>query len=133
MAIEARETLNLIGSDKVEGTAVYDADDEKIGTIARVMIDKISGQVAYVVVGFGGFLGAGEDYYPLPWHSLSYDSGLGGYMTTINAERLKDAPKYGAEADWDWSDPARNRTVDEYYPCSNPQQGSATGSRRTFL
>jgi hypothetical protein len=38
-----RETASLIGSDKVEGTAVYGPDDRKIGTVQRVMIDKISG------------------------------------------------------------------------------------------
>ena len=59
-----RETVSLIGSDKVEGTAVYGADGRKIGTLQRVMIDKISGKVAYAVVSFGGFLGMGEDYYP---------------------------------------------------------------------
>jgi sporulation protein YlmC with PRC-barrel domain len=50
MAIEDRETINLIGSDKVEGTAVYGADSQKIGTIERVMIDKVSGQVSYAVL-----------------------------------------------------------------------------------
>jgi hypothetical protein len=46
MAIEDRETGNLIGSDKVEGTAVYGADKQKIGSIQRVMIDKTSGKVS---------------------------------------------------------------------------------------
>jgi hypothetical protein len=52
-----RETVSLIGSDKVEGTAVYGADERKIGSVQRIMIDKISGKVAYAVVSFGGFLG----------------------------------------------------------------------------
>src|SRR4051794_27369569 len=62
MAYEERETGNLIGSDKVEGTAVYGADNQRIGSIERVMIDKISGNVAYAVLGFGGFLGIGDDH-----------------------------------------------------------------------
>jgi PRC-barrel domain protein len=66
-SIDQRETTSLIGSDKVEGTAVYGPDREKIGSIERVMIDKISGKVAYAVLSFGGFLGMGEDYYPVPW------------------------------------------------------------------
>ena len=57
MVTEARETGSLIGSDKVEGTAVYGAGDTKIGSIERVMIDKISGKVSYAVLSFGGFLG----------------------------------------------------------------------------
>ncbi len=49
MTMEANETSNLIGSDKVEGTAVYGTDETKIGFIERVMIDKASGKVAYAV------------------------------------------------------------------------------------
>jgi hypothetical protein len=61
-----RETPSLIGSDKVEGTAVYRSSGDKVGTIEQVMIDKISGKVTYAVMSFGGFLGIGQDYYPLP-------------------------------------------------------------------
>ena len=57
MAADERETGNLIGSDKVEGTAVYGPDDQEIGSIERVMIDKLSGRVSYAVLSFGGFLG----------------------------------------------------------------------------
>ena len=78
-----RETVSPIGSDKVEGTAVYGADDQKIGTVQRVMLDKVSGKVAYAVVSFGGFLGMGEDYYPMPWPNLKYDTNLGGYRVGI--------------------------------------------------
>ena len=83
MVTETRETGTLIGSDKVEGTAVYGADDTKIGSIERVMIDKVSGRVSYAVLSFGGFLGLGDDHYPLPWQSLKYDTSLGGYRTGI--------------------------------------------------
>jgi hypothetical protein len=62
--LESKEIVSLIASDKVEGTAVYGTDDKKIGKLERVMIDKISGKVAYAVLSFGGFLGMGEDYYP---------------------------------------------------------------------
>ena len=74
MSLEANETGNLIGSDKVEGTAVYGADRNKIGSIERVMIDKPSGKVSYAVLSFGGFLGIGDEHYPLPWQSLKYDT-----------------------------------------------------------
>jgi hypothetical protein len=106
---------NLIGSDKVEGTAVYGADDNKIGSIERVMIDKASGKVSYAVLGFGGFLGLGNDHYPLPWQSLKYDKRLGGYVTGVTEKQLRGAPKYGDERDWDWADAARNRALDDYY------------------
>lgn len=118
MVTEARETGTLIGSDKVEGTAVYGADNSKIGSIERVMIDKQSGKVSYAVLSFGGFLGIGDDHYPLPWQSLKYDTGLGGYRTGLSADKLKGAPKYGNDNAWDWNDTARTRSVNDYYGVS---------------
>jgi hypothetical protein len=115
MATETRETGSLIGSDKVEGTAVYGANDTKIGSIERVMIDKMSGKVSYAVLSFGGFLGVGDDHYPLPWQSLKYDTNLGGYRTGITETQLKGAPKYGNDNAWNWGDPARARSVNDYY------------------
>jgi hypothetical protein len=115
MITEARETGSLIGSDKVEGTAVYGANDTKIGSIERVMIDKMSGRVSYAVLSFGGFLGIGDDHYPLPWQSLKYDTNLGGYRTGITETQLKGAPKYGNDNAWNWSDPDRTRAVNDYY------------------
>jgi PRC-barrel domain len=102
-SMETRETANLIGSDKVEGTAVYGADRNKIGSIERVMIDKISGKVAYAVLSFGGFMGMGEDYYPVPWSTLNYDTNLGGYRTNLTERQLNGAPKYADATGWNWS------------------------------
>jgi hypothetical protein len=110
-----RETVSLIGSDKVEGTPVYGRDDNKIGTVQRVMIDKTSGKVAYAVMSFGGFLGMGEDYFPMPWTSLKYDTNLGGYRVGVTEDQLKGAPRFNRSTDWDWSDRARDRTVYDYY------------------
>lgn len=115
MPTDMRETGNLIGSDKVEGTAVYGADSTKIGSIERVMIDKISGKVSYAVLGFGGFLGLGNDHYPLPWQSLKYDTELGGYITGITEQQLRGAPKYSDDNGWNWGDVAGNRALDDYY------------------
>ena len=110
-----RETVSLIGSDKVEGTAVYGSDGKRIGSVQRVMIDKVSGKVAYAVISFGGFLGIGEDYYPMPWANLRYDTSLEGYRIGITDDQLRDAPKFNRNTDWDWSDRSRDRTVYDYY------------------
>jgi len=115
MTMSERETGSLIGSDKVEGTAVYGADDAKIGTIERVMIDKLSGQVNYAVLSFGGFLGIGDDHYPLPWQSLKYDTNLGGYRTNVTEQQLRGAPKYSNDNDWNWTDTTRTTAVNKYY------------------
>jgi hypothetical protein len=85
----------LIGSDRVEGTAVYDRAGSHTGTIKRLMIDKPTGQVAYVVVTFA-FLGLADDTYTIPWRKLSYDTTLGGYLTDITEDELHGAPRFTA-------------------------------------
>ncbi|MEA2907508.1 MAG: hypothetical protein QOI12_4895 [Alphaproteobacteria bacterium] len=114
-ALDQRETFSLIASDKVEGTPVYRSNGERVGQIERVMIDKISGKVAYAVMSFGGFMGIGEDYYPLPWSLLKYNPKLGGYEVNITEQQLKGAPKYSKHENWDWSDRARAQKVYDYY------------------
>lgn len=111
----ANETVKLISSEKVEGTAVYGPDSEKIGSIENVMIDKVSGKVAYAVLSFGGFLGVGDEHYPLPWQTLKYDTNLEGYVTNVTKAQLEGAPKYANENDWDWADTKRYRSVNDYY------------------
>jgi PRC-barrel domain len=113
--LDKRETFSLIGSDKVEGTAVYRSNGERVGRIERVMIDKLSGKVAYAVMSFGGFMGIGEDYYPLPWSLLTYNPRLEGYEVNVGEEQLKGAPKYSKHESWDWSDRARGAQVNDYY------------------
>ncbi|PRY92594.1 PRC-barrel domain protein [Hasllibacter halocynthiae] len=102
---DKNETGNLISSSKVEGTAVYGAGDDKVGSIDHLMIDKMSGRVAYAVMDFGGFLGMGKDHYPVPWSKLTYDTSLDGYRTDITEEQLKGAPErtqnWASDRDWE--------------------------------
>jgi hypothetical protein len=109
------ETSSLISSDKVEGTAVYDRRGEKLGSIHSVMIDKISGKVAYAVMSFGGFLGMGDSYHPLPWDVLTYDTDQGGYVVDLDRSRLEGAPTYGTNEMPDWSDRRWGQRVHDYY------------------
>lgn len=92
------EDRKLISADKVQGTAVYNQDDEKLGSIDSIYIDKYSGEVAYVVMSFGGFLGIGEKYHPLPWDLLDYDTEAGGYRLDLDRDDLIDAPSYDRAA-----------------------------------
>ena len=90
------ETSELIASNKVEGTRVYNRQGENLGTVHNFMVNKRSGQVEYAVMSFGGFLGMGESYHPLPWKSLTYDTRQGGYVVDIDKNKLQAAPSYKA-------------------------------------
>ena len=112
--IATDETRRLIASNKVEGTPVYNRAGEALGTVYNFMVDKITGQVAYVVMSFGGFLGIGESYHPLPWRALTYDPLLGGYVVDIDTDRLSGAPQHGAGED-PFVDDEYGAKVDAYY------------------
>jgi hypothetical protein len=111
-SVDTKETTSLIASDKVDGTAVYGSDEQKIGSIEHLMIDKISGKVAYAVLTFGGFMSFGEDFYPIPWSTLEYDTNLGGYR--LDVTKLKNAPKYTESTGWNWNR-QNDETVHNYY------------------
>jgi sporulation protein YlmC with PRC-barrel domain len=100
----ASQTFNLISSERVEGTKVYDQAGNKIGEIDHLMIDRVSGQVRYAVMSFGGFMGLGHNHYPLPWNTIRYDTGQEGYVTNVTESQLKDAPEFSDDSwmDRDW-------------------------------
>ncbi len=112
--LERDETTNLISSAKVEGTAVYATDGERIGHVDHLMIGKRSGRVEYAVMSFGGFLGIGERYHPLPWDALDYDTERGGYVVSIDKNLLKGAPSY-QEDQYPTFDRQYGQTVYNYY------------------
>jgi hypothetical protein len=113
--LSKRETFGLIGSDKVEGTEVYRSNGDRVGTIERVMIDKRNGNVAYAVMSFGGFLGIGDDYYPVPWSLLTYNEQLGGYEVNISDAQLKSAPKFRKDESWEYNDRGSEGALYSYY------------------
>ena len=93
----------LIAAEKVEGTDVYNLQGEKLGTVDDIMIDKVSGKAIYAVMSFGGFLGIGENYHPLPWSTLKYDERKGGYIVNLDKRMLENAPTYDMDEDFRWT------------------------------
>ena len=104
----------LIAADKVKGSNVYNPGGEKLGSIDDIMIDKASGHAIYAVMSFGGFLGMGEQYYPLPWATLKYDARKGGYVVNLDKKRLEGAPNYDRSSAFEWT-PDYGRRVDSYW------------------
>ena len=102
----------LISSEDVQGTEVYGMGDEAIGEIDHLLIEKVSGRVAYAVMSFGGFLGLAHSHYPIPWAALKYDTALQGYRTGITERQLKDAPAFSDDS---WTDRDWETKTHEHY------------------
>jgi len=117
------ETTALISAGKVTGTNVYNTAGDSLGEIYDVMIDKQSGKIAYAVMSFGGILGIGEDYHPLPWQTLKYDTRQGGYVVGLTKEQLEKSPTYGRHETPAWGDRAYEKKIHDYYR-TQPYWGS---------
>lgn len=90
-----RSGSTMVSSADVNGTEVFSPTGDHLGQIDHLMIDKVSGQIAYAVMSFGGFLGIGANEHPVPWKKLTYDTDLGGFVTDITQDQLTDAPAWG--------------------------------------
>jgi hypothetical protein len=112
----ARATVHpdhrLISSEDVHGTDVIGAGDEVIGQIDHLLIEKISGRVAYAVMSFGGILGLAHSHYPIPWSALKYDEKAGGYRTGITESLLRNAPEFSDDS---WRDRNWETRTHEHY------------------
>ena len=105
----AHPNHDLISSEQVEGTSVFDPKGEKVGKVDHLMINKKTGHVIYAVMSFGGFMGLGEDYYTLPWGVLKYNTALDAYELNLTEDQLRGAPRRSAEGrdasfDRDWEE-----------------------------
>jgi sporulation protein YlmC with PRC-barrel domain len=83
---------SAIRASKVIGTTVKDSSGERIGEIEDVVLDKQSNNILFGVVSFGGILGMGEKYHPVPWAALDYDETEGAYVVGMTKDQLKTAP-----------------------------------------
>ena len=116
---------SAIRARKVLGTNVKDTSGNKIGEIEDVILDKMSNNIMFAVVGFGGFLGMAEKYHPIPWSALDYDETENAYVVSYTKEQLKAAPAGSIdELTGDDGLAVRNRTYD-YYKAPRYWEGNA--------
>lgn len=105
----------LIDASKVQGTAVYNPKGDRLGTINDIMIEKQSGKAVYAIMSFGGFLGIGEDYHPIPWAKLKYLPSMGGYVVDLDARVLEDSPAYAKDMEPEWGDRTYEEGIHKHY------------------
>ncbi len=109
------DTTPMIAASRVRGTAVYNRQGEKLGTVEDLMLDAGTGRVGYAVLSFGGFLGIGNKHHPLPWSTLTHDAARGVYVVDLDRASLEGAPSYDPEDISAWEDPTYGRQLDHYY------------------
>ncbi len=105
---------SLISANRVEGTTVYAADGDRLGHVEEVMLDKATGKVAYALMSFGGLMGVGERYHPLPWSMLTYDVDKNGYVLPVTKAQFQGSHSLEAK-DGVHNDAGWRENVHDYY------------------
>jgi hypothetical protein len=106
---------NLIRSCDVKGVDVKNMQDESLGEIEEIMLDKTQGKVAYVVLSFGGFLGMGDKFFAMPWHIFEYDEAGDCFRIKTSQEKLKNSPGFDKDHWPNSSDVYWSSTVTNHY------------------
>jgi hypothetical protein len=94
---KGRADQPLILSSRVNGTPVFNRNGVRIGHVDDLSIEKVGGTVIYAIISFGGFLGIGEKFLPVPWSLLDYDPEQGGYVLPLDEAELETAPHFARE------------------------------------
>ncbi|TFW32141.1 PRC-barrel domain-containing protein [Massilia horti] len=116
----------LMGADTLIGDDVVNGADENLGDIKEIMLDMATGQVAYAVLAFGGFLGMGEKLFAVPWQALHLDTVNKRFVLNIAQDRLKNAPGFDKD-DWpDMSDAQWANQIHAFYGTDVSRIGAPT-------
>ncbi len=106
---------NIVKSEEVKDVTVKNAEGEKLGKIEEIVLDKLTGQVHYVVLSFGGILGMGDKFFAFPWKSISYNKEDKCFILNVSKDKLKGAPGFDKD---NWPDMAQEqwgRDIQTYY------------------
>jgi len=69
---------------------------EDLGKIEEVMIDMEVGRVAYAVLSFGGLLGLGSKWVPVPWDAVALLPAEKVLVLKIEKAKIEKAPNFEA-------------------------------------
>jgi sporulation protein YlmC with PRC-barrel domain len=105
----------LMGADTLIGDSVVNGNEEDLGDIKEIMLDMNTGQVAYAVLAFGGFLGMGEKLFAVPWQALHLDTVNKRFVLSVDKDRLKTAPGFNPDAWPDMSDVSWSNQIHSFY------------------
>ena len=117
---ETKPASRLVASTRLDGTPVLGRDGHKLATVHSFIIDKPSGRVRYAILSYGGFLGLGQKYHPVPWETLTYSSDSDAYVLGIEKAMLEGSPSFRPD-DAPIFDEAYGQRISTYY-------GTASGS-----
>ncbi len=117
-AVPTSELERNVRASDVIGLSIRNMQDESLGNVEDVILDAKTGNIRYLLVGEGGFLGIGEDWVAIPWKKLKVGPDFDSAYLNMSQEAFKKAPKV-TDRDLREGDPARwMQSNDAYYESS---------------
>ena len=114
----------LMGADTLIGDSVVNAADDDLGDIKEIMLDMQTGQVAYAVLAFGGFMGMGDKLFAVPWQALHLDTVNKRFVLDIEKDRLQNAPGFDKDAWPDMADAQWAQHIHSFYGTDPTRSGA---------
>lgn len=111
----------IVNADDMVGVEIRNPQNEKLGKIEAIMLDKMQGKITYVVLSYGGFLGMGDKLFAIPWSMFSYDHFNDMFMLAMDKETLEKSPGFDKDNWPDMSSPLWSSSIHNYYDI-NPSQ-----------
>ena len=87
-------TRRVFSANTLEGDRVRNPAGDDLGKIEEIMIDLDTGQIAYVVVSFGGFIGIGDKLFAVPWSAFAIDTREHEFILDVDRSALEKAPGF---------------------------------------
>jgi sporulation protein YlmC with PRC-barrel domain len=90
----ANRPVHLLTATSIIGDKVENKKGEHIGKIKNIMLNVIDGEIEYLVIEFGGFLGLGEKLFAVPFSALTLNTKEKDFVLDVDKEFLKNAPGF---------------------------------------
>jgi sporulation protein YlmC with PRC-barrel domain len=105
----------VVKASEVSGVEVKNLENESLGEINEIVIDKLSGKANYLVLDFGGFLSFGNKFFAIPWHLFTYDPNDDCFVLNVDKEKLKNAPGFDKDHWPNFADAQFTTQINTYY------------------
>jgi sporulation protein YlmC with PRC-barrel domain len=120
-------------SQLIDGN-ITNAREQGLGSVQDIVLTSDNRTIAYVVIGFGGFLGMGEKFFAMPWRMIQVSRGDEAAKPRItlevDQEVLKAAPGFDKNEWPDLASASWSRQVDDFY---RTRTGNAVGTRTSSV
>lgn len=105
----------ILSSGSLSTDSVRNTGGVEIADVKEIMIDLVSGRVAYVVISYGGVMGLGDKLFAVPWDAVRVDQENRCLVVDLDEETLASAPGFDKDEWPDFADPNWTRQVHEHY------------------